>query len=137
MLTSSIKKYEIKRDWYIVDADDKILGRLASEIAQVIRGKKKPFYTPNLDMGDFVVVINADKVKLSGKKETQKEYFKHTNYPGGAKLSSVKLMREKKPEFLLSQFNKGLINEEKLLRYLLILSIYKRVPTVSVITFDL
>ena len=73
MLTSSIKKDDIQRDWYIVDADNKTLGRLASEIAQVIRGKKKPFYTPNLDMGDFVVVINAEKVSVSGNKEEQKK----------------------------------------------------------------
>ena len=73
MLTSSIKKDDIQRDWYIVDADNKTLGRLASEVAQVIRGKKKPFYTPNLDMGDFVVVINAEKVSVSGNKEEQKK----------------------------------------------------------------
>ena len=72
MLTSSIKKDEIKRDWFIVDADNKTLGRLASEIAQVIRGKKKPNFTPNLDMGDFVVVINAEKVVVTGSKEEQK-----------------------------------------------------------------
>ena len=77
MLTSSIKKDEIKRDWFIVDADNKTLGRLASEIAQVIRGKKKPNFTPNLDMGDFVVVINAEKVVVTGSKEEQKKYFDH------------------------------------------------------------
>ena len=69
MLTSSIKKDEIKRDWFVVDAENQTLGRLASEIAQVIRGKKKPYYTPNLDMGDFVVVINAEKVVVTGSKE--------------------------------------------------------------------
>ena len=73
MLTSSIKKDEIKRDWFIVDADNQTLGRLASEIAQVIRGKKKPNFTPNLDMGDFVVVINAEKVVVTGSKEEQKK----------------------------------------------------------------
>ena len=73
MLTSSIKKDEIKREWFIVDADNKTLGRLASEIAQVIRGKKKPNFTPNLDMGDFVVVINAEKVVVTGSKEEQKK----------------------------------------------------------------
>ena len=72
MLTSSIKKDEIKRDWFVVDAENQTLGRLASEIAQVIRGKKKPYYTPNLDMGDFVVVINAEKVVVTGSKEEQK-----------------------------------------------------------------
>ena len=75
MKTLSIKKDQIKRDWFVVDATDKKLGRLASNIAQIIRGKHKPFFTPNLDMGDFVVVINAEKVILSGNKEEQKEYF--------------------------------------------------------------
>ena len=81
MLTSSIKKDEIKREWFIVDADNKTLGRLASEIAQVIRGKKKPNFTPNLDMGDFVVVINAEKVVVTGSKEEQKKYFCHCEIP--------------------------------------------------------
>ena len=85
MKTLSIKKDQIERDWYVVDASDQKLGRLASNVAQVIRGKHKPFYTPNLDMGDFVVIINADKIILSGKKEDQKSYWRHTGFPGGQK----------------------------------------------------
>ena len=98
MDTSSIKKDDIKRDWHIVDAKDKILGRLASEIAQVIRGKKKSFYTPNLDMGDFVVVINAEMVRVSGNKESQKTYFKHSGYPGSEKEFTLSELRKKQPE---------------------------------------
>ena len=119
MLTSSIKKDEIKRDWFIVDAEDKTLGRLASEIAQIIRGKKKPFYTPNLDMGDFVVVINADKVFLTGDKEKQKKYFKHSGYPGGDKEISLSKLRESKPEQIIFNAVKGMLPHNRLGRKLL------------------
>ena len=119
MLTSSIKKDEIKRDWFIVDAEDKTLGRLASEIAQIIRGKKKPFYTPNMDMGDFVVVINADKVFLTGDKEKQKKYFKHSGYPGGDKEISLSKLRESKPEQIIFNAVKGMLPHNRLGRKLL------------------
>ena len=119
MLTSSIKKDEIKRDWFIVDAKDKTLGRLASEIAQIIRGKKKPFYTPNMDMGDFVVVINADKVFLTGDKEKQKKYFKHSGYPGGDKEISLSKLRESKPEQIIFNAVKGMLPHNRLGRKLL------------------
>ena len=119
MLTSSIKKDEIKRDWFIVDAEDKTLGRLASEIAQIIRGKKKPFYTPNMDMGDFVVVINADKVFLTGDKEKQKKYFIHSGYPGGDKEISLSKLRESKPEQIIFNAVKGMLPHNRLGRKLL------------------
>jgi len=119
MLTSSIKKDEIKRDWFIVDAEDKTLGRLASEIAQIIRGKKKPFYTPNLDMGDFVVVINAEKVFLSGDKERQKKYFKHSGYPGGDREISLSKLRDSKPEEIIYNAVKGMLPHNRLGRKLL------------------
>jgi len=119
MLTSSIKKDDIKRDWYVVDADNKILGRLASEIAQVIRGKRKPFYTPNLDMGDFVVVINAEKVAVSGKKEEQKKYFKHSGYPGGDKEISLSHIRSTQPEKIIYNAVKGMLPHNKLGRKLI------------------
>ena len=119
MLTSSIKKDEIKRDWFIVDAEDKTLGRLASEIAQIIRGKKKPFYTPHMDMGDFVVVINADKVFLTGDKEKQKKYFKHSGYPGGDKEISLSKLRESKPEQIIFNAVKGMLPHNRLGRKLL------------------
>ena len=119
MLTSSIKKDEIKRDWYVVDADNKILGRLASEIAQVIRGKRKPFYTPNLDMGDFVIVINAEKVTVSGNKEEQKKYFKHSGYPGGDKEISLSHLRSTQPEKIIYNAVKGMLPHNKLGRKLI------------------
>ena len=119
MLTSSIKKDDIQRDWYIVDAENKILGRLASEIAQVIRGKKKPFYTPNLDMGDFVVVINADKVAVSGNKEEQKKYFSHSGFPGADKETTLSRLRSKHPEKIIYNAVKGMLPHNRLGRKLI------------------
>ncbi|RMZ48814.1 50S ribosomal protein L13, partial [Candidatus Marinimicrobia bacterium PRS2] len=81
METTSIRADEISREWFIVDAEGQTLGRLASEIAQIIRGKKKPFFTPHMDMGDFVVVVNAEKIKVTGNKERDKTYFRHSGYP--------------------------------------------------------
>jgi len=119
MLTSSIKKDDIQRDWYIVDADNKTLGRLASEIAQVIRGKKKPFYTPNLDMGDFVIVINAEKVSVTGNKEEQKKYFSHSGFPGGDKETSLSSLRSKQPEKIIYNAVKGMLPHNRLGRKLI------------------
>ena len=119
MLTSSIKKDDIQRDWYIVDADNKTLGRLASEIAQVIRGKKKPFYTPNLDMGDFVVVINAEKVSVTGNKEEQKKYFSHSGFPGGDKETTLSTLRSKQPEKIIYNAVKGMLPHNRLGRKLI------------------
>ena len=119
MLTSSIKKDDIQRDWYIVDADNKTLGRLSSEVAQVIRGKKKPFYTPNLDMGDFVVVINAEKVSVSGNKEEQKKYFSHSGFPGGDKETTLSTLRSKQPEKIIYNAVKGMLPHNRLGRKLI------------------
>ncbi len=119
MWTSSIKKDEIKRDWFIVDADNQTLGRLASEIAQVIRGKKKPNYTPNLDMGDFVVVINAEKVVVTGSKEEQKKYFSHSGFPGGEKEVSLSSLRQKHPERIIYNAVKGMLPHNRLGRKLI------------------
>ena len=119
MLTSSIKKDEIKRDWYLFDAENKTLGRLASEIAQVIRGKKKPFYTPNLDMGDFVVVINAEKIYLSGDKKNQKKYFSHSGYPGSGKEILLSTIQEKEPERIIYNAVRGMLPHNKLGRKLI------------------
>tara|TARA_B100000401_G_C52652217_1_gene645996 strand:- start:136 stop:564 length:429 start_codon:yes stop_codon:yes gene_type:complete len=118
MKTLSIKKDQIERDWFVVDATDKKLGRLASNIAQIIRGKHKPFFTPNLDMGDFVVVINAEKVILSGNKEDQKEYWRHTGYPGGQKTVTYKAMKEKYPERIISSAVRGMLPHNRLGRKL-------------------
>ena len=117
--TLSIKKDQIERDWYVVDASDQKLGRLASNVAQVIRGKHKPLYTPNLDMGDFVVIINADKVILSGKKEDQKSYWRHTGFPGGQKTVNYKLMKEKYPDRIITSAVKGMLPHNRLGRKLL------------------
>ena len=119
MRTDYIKACEVDKKWFLVDAENKTLGRLSSKIAQVLRGKGKVNYSPHMDMGDFIIIINAEKIKLSGKKETNKEYFKHTNYPGGTKFSSVKLMRSKKPEFLLINSVKGMLPHNRLGRKIL------------------
>ena len=119
MYTSSIKKKDIEREWYLFDAKDKTLGRFASEIAQVIRGKNKPFYTPNLDMGDFVVVINADKIALTGNKEDQKKYFKHSGYPGSGKDVPLYQVKEKYPERIVYNAVRGMLPHNKLGRKLI------------------
>ena len=90
MKTESIKGNDIVRDWYVVDAKDKTLGRLASSVAHILRGKNKVNYSPNLDMSDFIIVINAEKVVLTGNKQNTKEYWRHTGYPGGQKTVSYK-----------------------------------------------
>ena len=109
MKTLSIKKDQISREWFIVDATNQNLGRLASNVAQVIRGKHKPFYTPNLDMGDFVIVVNADKVALSGKKSDMKKYWRHTGFPGGQKEVSFSQMNEKYPDRVITNAVKGML----------------------------
>ena len=114
METSYIKANEVDKKWFIVDATDKTLGRLSSKVAQILRGKNKVNYTPHMDMGDFVIILNADKIKLSGKKASKKDYFKHTNYPGGAKNISIKVIREKNPEFILMNSIKGMLPHNRL-----------------------
>ena len=119
METTSIRVNEITRNWYIVDADGQILGRLASEIAQIIRGKKKPFFTPHMDMGDFVVVINAEKFKVSGNKERDKSYFRHSGYPGGVTQINLKKVRQSFPEKIITNAVKGMLPHNRLGRKLL------------------
>ena len=102
-----------------MDAENQTLGRLSSNIAQVLRGKGKVNFTPHIDMGDFVIVINADKIKLSGNKSMNKEYFRHTNYPGGAKFSSIKTLKEKNPEFIIQNSVKGMLPHNTLGRAIL------------------
>ena len=94
-MTPFIKKKEIKKDWYIIDAENAAVGRLASYISKVLRGKNKPTFTPHIDNGDFVVVTNIDKIKFTGKKFKDKKYFKHTGYPGGIKETSPMILKEK------------------------------------------
>ena len=119
METSSIRINEITRNWYIVDADGQILGRLASEVAQIIRGKKKPFFTPHMDMGDFVVVINAEKVKVTGNKERDKSYFRHSGYPGGVTQINLRKVRQNFPERIITNAVKGMLPHNRLGRKLL------------------
>nr|WP_240597572.1 50S ribosomal protein L13 [Oceanotoga sp. DSM 15011] len=113
------KKEDIDRKWYLVDAEGKTLGRLASQIAKVLQGKNKPIYTPSIDTGDFVVVINAEKINLTGKKMEQKEYYRHTGYPGGLKTTSVKEMLEKHPERVLEHAVKGMLPKNLLAKQML------------------
>lgn len=109
MKTYSVKAGEIERRWFVVDAEGKVLGRLASEIARILRGKHKPTYTPHLDTGDFVVVVNAEKVALTGKKAEQKTYFRHTGYMGGEKFIPFSQMLEKHPERVIELAVKGML----------------------------
>ena len=119
METTSIRVNEITRNWYIVDADGQILGRLASEVAQIIRGKKKPFFTPHMDMGDFVVVINAEKVKVTGNKEKDKTYFRHSGYPGGVTQINLRKVRQVFPERIITNAVKGMLPHNRLGKKLL------------------
>ncbi|HEU5208073.1 MAG TPA: 50S ribosomal protein L13 [Longimicrobiales bacterium] len=114
MKTYTPKAPEIERRWWVVDAEDVVLGRLASKIAQVLRGKHKPMYTPHLDTGDFVVVVNADKVRLTGTKAENKTYFRHTGYIGGEKHIPVSTMLEKHPERVVELAVKGMLPKNNL-----------------------
>ena len=114
MKTYVPKKTEIKNNWYLVDAEGKILGRLASKIAQVLSGKNKPIYTPFLDTGDFVVVINAKKVKVTGNKEKKKIYYHYSGYPGGMKEIVYEKLLEKKPAVIIQKAVKGMLPKSKL-----------------------
>ena len=114
MKTFMPKSGEIERNWQVVDAEGKILGRLATEIANTLRGKNKPNFTPHMDTGDFVVVINAGKISLTGKKLTDKVYYHHTGYPGGIRSITAEKLLEKKPEQLLIEAVKGMLPKNKL-----------------------
>ncbi len=109
MKTFSAKPLEVTRKWYLIDAQGVTLGRLAAEVASILRGKNKPQYTPHVDTGDFVVVINADKVTVSGKKETDKVYRSHSGYPGGFKEISFKDMIERAPERAIEKAVRGML----------------------------
>ena len=110
----NIKAKDINRKWHLIDAKNKVLGRLTSEIAKILMGKNKSYFTPNLDTGDCVVVINAKEVLLSGKKENQKRYFRHSGYPGGMRISTAAQVRVKKPEDLVKHAIVGMLPKTKL-----------------------
>ena len=112
--TTSAKADEINRSWFVVDASNKPLGRLASEIARVLRGKHRPTFTPHVDTGDFVVVVNAEKIALTGRKIEQKNYYNHSGYFGGLRTTPVKVMLEKKPDYILEHAVKGMLPKNPL-----------------------
>ena len=112
--TYTVKASEIERKWYVIDATDHTLGRLSSEIAKILRGKHKPIYTPHLDTGDFVIVVNADKIKVTGNKLDQKLYRHHTGYVGNLKETTLRVMQAKKPEYVISHAVKGMLPKKAL-----------------------
>ncbi|MCK9224527.1 MAG: 50S ribosomal protein L13 [Candidatus Muirbacterium halophilum] len=115
--TFLLKKEEVKRKWHIVDAQDKTLGRLSQSIARVLIGKHKVTYTPHTDDGDFVIVLNADKITLTGNKVLQKEYFTHSMYPGGCKIVPFKTMLEKQPDRIVRHAVSGMLPKNKLRKH--------------------
>lgn len=114
MKTVSAKKEEVQHEWYLVDATDKILGRMATQIANVLRGKNKPIFTPHVDTGDFIIVTNAEKVKLTGKKLENKRYYRHSGYPGGFRVRTAQEVLKKKPEDLIMLAVKGMLPKNRL-----------------------
>ena len=114
MKTEYIKAKDLEKKWYLIDADSQTLGRLSTKASHLLRGKNKVNFTPHMDMGDFVVIINAEKVKLTGKKSESKSYFRHTGFPGGARTSSIKSIKENNPEFIIFNAIKGMLPHNKL-----------------------
>ena len=114
MKTKSLKASEISKEWYIANAEGKTLGRFASEVAKVLRGKHKPSFTPHMDMGDFVVVVNAEKIGVSGNKESNKTYFKHSGYIGSTTFTNLDHMRRTKPEKIVEKAVWGMLPKNKL-----------------------
>jgi len=109
MKTFSAKPLEVKRDWFIVDASEKVLGRLASQIALRLRGKHKPEFTPHVDTGDYIVVVNAEKLRVTGTKTLNKKYYRHTGYPGGIRETNFAGMQQRFPERVLEKAVKGML----------------------------
>lgn len=114
MKTTAFKKIDVQEKWFIVDAKDKILGRMATEVASILRGKHKTTFTPNQDLGDHVIVINAEKIAVTGKKETNKIYYHHTGYIGGIKSTTLKKLRAEKPERIVQFAIQGMLPKTKL-----------------------
>jgi large subunit ribosomal protein L13 len=119
MKTETPKANQIIHDWYLVDATDQVLGRLATKIASIIRGKHKPYFSPHLDTGDYVIVVNAEKIKLTGTKELKKTYKRYSGYPGGLTEISFQRMKEKSPETIIEHAVKGMLPKNILGRSLL------------------
>lgn len=119
MKTISAKPDSVQHDWYVIDATDKVLGRLATEVARYLRGKHKPIYTPHVDTGDYIVIINADKVRVTGNKEDDKIYHHHTGFPGGIKSVNLKTVRENHPDRIIMSAVKGMMPKGPLGRSML------------------
>lgn len=119
MVTYSAKPGEVKREWLLVDAEDQVLGRLATRVADLLRGKHKARFTPHVDAGDFVVVVNAEKIKLTGQKLDQKKYHRHSGYPGGIKTRTARELLAKKPEDMIKLAVKGMLPKNRLNRRIL------------------
>jgi len=117
--TYSVKANEIKREWYLINAEGKTLGRLASEIAKILKGKHKPIYSPHLDCGDYVIVINAEKIRVTGRKLDQKIYYRHSGYPGGLKSITLREQLAKHPERVIKAAVKGMLPKNRLGRKML------------------
>ena len=119
MKTFSAKKEEVVHDWFQVDAETETLGHLATKIAHILRGKHKPIYTPHVDTGDFIVVTNAEKIKLTGKKLQDKQYYRHTGYPGGIKSVNAEELLEKNPEMVIMKAVRGMLPKNRLGRQMI------------------
>lgn len=119
MKTVSMRAEDVQRSWFVVDAEDKTLGRLATEVARRLRGKHKPQYTPHVDTGDYIVVINAGKVRVTGAKTTDKMYYRHTGFPGGIKSQSFEKLRDSHPERIIEKAVKGMLPRNPLGRAML------------------
>ena len=112
--TISVKPAEVKKEWYVIDATDLVLGRLASRVALILRGKNKPSFTPNVDCGDNVIIVNADKVRLTGRKMTDRVYIRYTGYPGGQRFTTPKELLHKRPTELVRMSVKGMLPKNRL-----------------------
>ena len=126
MKTKSFKTSEVNQKWHLIDAENKTLGRLSSNVSKILMGKNKPQYTPNNDLGDYVIIINAEKIKLTGNKEIQKKYYRHSGFPGGLKTTKLSDLRQDKPEQIVIKAVKGMLPKNKLSNNMLSkLKVYK------------
>ena len=117
--TVSAKPAEVEQQWYVIDAENQIVGRLASQVAAILRGKHKPYFTPHVDCGDYVIIVNADKARFSGKKETDKLYYRYSGYPGGLRTRTAKEMRQRRPDYIMRHAVKGMLPKGPLGRNML------------------
>ncbi|GMQ99890.1 MAG: 50S ribosomal protein L13 [Zetaproteobacteria bacterium] len=114
MRTWTYRPGSVEREWYVIDAQDLVLGRLATRVASILRGKHRPQYTPHADCGDHVIIINAEKIRVTGRKEAQKNYYRHSQYPGGLKTITLEKQREKHPERIIEAAVKGMLPKNSL-----------------------